>query len=205
MSIKKSARFLYRSIKGNLSVPAIIEFLQTRGYDVVFFNTPEGDDLLRRYGIKLNGAGSVTYCGVTKVVFADDTLHISDKLYALLHECGHIMLGHLVENQIHSISKRITENEAEAFVYEVLHLHRRPKRIPALVAIVFLLVFLFFGALFAFRSRPEDSEQNPIVYVTQDGTHYHRKSCLYATNFKTSKMYKSEAEITLLPCSFCNP
>lgn len=205
MIIQNNARILYKKTRGKITILNVIEFLKTCGYDVVFFNTPEGDELLARYGIELNGARSITYCGVTKVVFTDDTLHINDKLYALLHECGHIMLGHLEENQIHSIGKRITENEAEAFVYEVMHFHRRPKYIPALFAIVLSAILLFTGAYFAFPSSPEPEDSEQIVYVTQEGGHYHRKSCLYATNYKTSTMNKSEAELTLLPCSFCNP
>lgn len=48
------------------------------------------------------------------------------------------------------------------------------------------------------------SKNDPIVYVTEYGTKYHRAGCRYLWNSKIP-MRKSEAKKSYSPCSVCNP
>lgn len=48
------------------------------------------------------------------------------------------------------------------------------------------------------------SKNDPIVYVTEYGTKYHRSGCRYLWNSKIP-MKKSEAGKSYSPCSVCNP
>ena len=123
--IEKQVRLLHKSLKGEITVPAMIKYLERHGYNTVFFNTEDGDDLIRRCGIKRKGVPAFTYSGIVKVVFVDDLSPINEKIYNLLHECAHIVLGQMSEAEIHTLDKRSTENEAEAFAYAALHYRRR--------------------------------------------------------------------------------
>ncbi len=213
--INKQVKLLHKYTRGDITVQSIIKFLEYRGYDVVFFNTEDGDELLKKYGIILGRSKAITYCGITKIVFIDDSIHSNDKLYVLLHECGHILLGHINENQIHSIDKMSTENEAEAFAYKVLN-YSPPKTMRNILLSVLASVLIIAGTtlvcseLFAAPApssvvQTSSSFSDEIVYVTPTGAKYHRPSCYYAKHHSSSRMYKSEAEKTRTPCSMCNP
>lgn len=123
--IDKQVRLLHKSLKGEITVPGLIKYLEQFGYNTVFFNTEDGDDLIRRCGIERKGVPAFTYSGIVKVVFVDDLSPINEKIYSLLHECGHIVLGHMEELEYHSMDKRSTENEVEAFAYASLHYQSR--------------------------------------------------------------------------------
>lgn len=121
--MRKQVRLLHKSLRGEITVPGMIRYLERFGYNTVFFNTEEGNRITKAYGVDSmkNKVSSFVYNGGTKVVFVDDLSHISDKMHDLLHECGHITLGHMDEFEFHTIDKRTTECEAEAFAYAALH------------------------------------------------------------------------------------
>lgn len=213
--INKQVKLLHKHTHGDITVPGIIKFLEHRGYSVVFFNTEDGDALLLTYGITPNGAKAFTYCSTTNTVFVDNNLHMSDKLYSLLHECAHILLCHIGNDHIHLMDKRRTENEAEAFAYKVLN-YSPPKTIRNILFSVLALLLTIAGTtlvcsrLFAAPAPSSAvsataSFSDEIVYVTPTGKKYHRPTCYYAKHHSSSRMYRSEAEKTRTPCSMCNP
>lgn len=213
--LNKQVKLLHKYTRGDITVPNIIKFLEHRGYSVVFFNTEKGDALLASYNITMEDTSAFTVCGTTKTVFVDDLLHTNDKLYALLHECGHVVLEHIGRNQLRMQDERRTENEAEAFAYKVLN-YSPPKtmRNTLLSVLASVLIIacttLVCSRLFAAPApssvvQTSSSFSDEIVYVTPTGAKYHRESCYYAKHHNSSRMYKSEAEKTRTPCSMCNP
>lgn len=202
---------MYKGTKGNITIPGVIKFLESVGYSVVFFNTEEGDYLLQSYELYPCTANALTYCGNTKVVFVDNLLHPSDKLFALLHECGHILMGHLDD----MIDQHVYENEAEAFAYKVMH-YASPKTFQKVVFSIIVAVLIVVCTL-CFSCKPQDSMHktstqmissgvvDEIVYITPTGKKYHRASCYYAKHHNSTRVFKSEAEKTREPCSLCNP
>ncbi len=213
--INKQAKLLHKYTRGDITVASIIKFLERCGYSVVFFNTEKGDVLLSSYNIAPEETTAFTVCGTTKTVFVDDLLHTNDKLYALLHECGHIVLEHVGRNQLRMQDERRTENEAEAFAYKVLN-YSPPKTVRNILFSVLASVLIIAGTtlvcsrLFAAPApssvvQASASFSDEIVYVTPTGAKYHRQSCYYAKHHNSSRMYKSEAEKTRTPCSMCNP
>ncbi len=121
--MRKQVRLLHKSLRGEITVPGLIKYIERYGYNTVFFNTEDGDKLRKLYGLERGNAEAFSFYSITKIVFVDD--FSTDKIYLLLHECGHIVLKHIDENQLHSIDRRTTENEAEAFAYAALHYNRR--------------------------------------------------------------------------------
>lgn len=119
-NVNLNVKLLYRETNGTVTISSLAACLKRRGYDIVFFHTEEGDEILKAYGILPNKTRAFTVCGPLKIVFVDNNLHASDKLYSILHECGHIMLGHLESNG-YMLDKRKNENEAEAFAYGALN------------------------------------------------------------------------------------
>ena len=134
--IHNEAKKLYRSLKGNINIPSLIKYIEKFGYSVVFFHTEEGDEILRAYGLTHEDKKAFTYCGTTKMVFIDGNLPTRNQIYSLLHECGHISLRHIGDDDIDLFDSREIENEAEAFAYTVLNYHKIADKqfIPLFVA-----------------------------------------------------------------------
>lgn len=226
--IKKQSKFLYKKLKGKLEVLNVIDFLGTLGYDVIFFNETDRADLSRHYGIKLNDTKAITYFGDTRIVFVKDELSGADKLHLLFHECGHILLGHVEENQIHSIDSIQSENEAEVFAYEIMHYAKNKWKKPALFLSVILLLSLHIGVftntptannaieaaneatvkndyLVDVPPKTAVSQYDEVVYITRTGECYHTDSCRYITEHNSAQISKAEAQKTHRPCSICKP
>lgn len=212
--IYKKAKLLRKFTKGKISIPSLIKYLEKQGYSVVFFNTPEGNELLTLYGIEPGNARAFTYRGTTNVIFVDNTICTSDKLYSLLHECAHIVLGHIGSGEIEFIDKRAAENEAEAFAYFVMNYSaiRRKTVVRTLIASVALAAVLFLSSSLLTKARHSNSKgvytplsNDEIVYISETGAKYHRPSCRYAVDYNSSALTKSEAMKTHTPCSVCNP
>lgn len=220
--IEREVKILHKSTKGEITVQSIMRFLEHQGYSVVFFNTDEGDHLLRSYGLYPCKTNAITYCGNTKVVFVDENIHATDKLYALLHECGHILLNHLDD----MLNKRAYENEAEAFAYKALN-YSPPKTLRNVLLSLLAVALIIAGTVFFPQPDISPAIQNYVpteassdvnisritsnepvnesVYVTKSGTKYHRANCRYVKNKNASELQKIEAEKTHDPCSICKP
>ena len=207
--INNTSKKLHKSLKGNIDIPNLVKYLESIGYSVVFFNTEDGDELLKSYGINPGITKAFTYCGATKIIFVDGKLHTSDKLYSLLHECGHILLGHIGNNSIELLNKRSIENEAEAFVYAVLNYRGSAnKKSRSFIFIAILLVLSLFFAVkinSSYQFKSSTANYGEIVYITPTGTKYHRASCSYVKNSRTAKIEKVEAAKIHEPCNACNP
>ncbi len=212
-NIAKQSKLLYKSIKGDVSAPNIIKYLEKRGYSVVFFNTPKGDKLLETCGLEIGDTKAFTVCGTTKTVFVDDLLHVTDKVYALLHECAHIVLSHIGNNEIHLQNKRKTENEAEAFAYKVLN-YSPTRRIRNVIIAVLSSFLLIAGTYFCTEALTADSSpKTPVsaetlpemVYITSSGAKYHDKTCYYVEDRAVAELPKEEAQKIHTSCSMCNP
>lgn len=100
--------------------------LHRLGYVVVLFNTPEGDVEIERYNLITERIvlKAFTYYETARIVFIDANLHPEDRLYLLLHELGHIALGHLEGNKILNKSKYLLDIEADAFAYSIIRRRR---------------------------------------------------------------------------------
>lgn len=120
--VKRAAKKLKKDLHGCINIVTITEYLKGLGYAVVFFNTKNGDKLIKHYNLEefSNGKRAFSYSYDVNIVFINDELHIRDKIYSLLHELGHIALNHLGDNESQYSDKRMLEAEAEAFLYEVI-------------------------------------------------------------------------------------
>lgn len=220
--IQKEAKKLYRHLKGTVNIPNIISFIESKGYNVVFFNTEDGDDLIKRYGIDRKNVPSFIYTGTTRVVFVDDLIHPKDKLYCLLHEYGHLILNHIKESEIHTVSRWSTECEADAFAYFVMNYSpMKTLRSVVFALLSAVLIVICTRAYVAPTHEPymstevssavnvprvtSNSAAVQTVYVTPSGRKFHRANCRYVKSKDVAELARNEAEKTYDPCSVCNP
>ena len=224
--IQKEAKKLYRHLKGAVNIPNIISFIESKGYNVVFFNTEDGDDLIKRYGIDRKNVPSFIYTGTTRVVFVDDLIHPKDKLYCLLHEYGHLILNHVKESEIHTVSRWSTECEADAFAYFVMN-YSPTKAVRSAILPLLATVLIIIGTILctkanlspayeayvptevsSVRSVSPSTSSSVVaqtVYVTPSGKKFHRANCRYVKSKDVTELKRTEAEKTYDACSVCRP
>ena len=226
-NIKKQAYKLRKTVNGKIDIPNLISYLKLYGYSTVFYNTLEGDEILRAYKLPKNVEKAFTYCGSTSIVFLNNNLSTQDNIYSLLHEIAHIVLKHIGTGNIGLLNKREIKNEAEVFAYEVIHYKSNTKQI--LLAIVLILASFISGIAVSRISTPQPpetaetvsvsvhdnsvaevpvlsvDESNEFVYVTPTGKRYHRSDCRYVKNKNCTELNIEQAIKNYTPCKVCNP
>lgn len=202
--IRRAAIKFYRSLNGKVANQTVITALGKEGYDVVFYNTPEGDDMLARYGL-LKYAQTVkafTYCSSVKIVFVDESVSANEKLMALLHEVGHIKLGHVGTGSMHLFDNVVLDAEADAFALEVMN--PTPPASSLVVALSVFSILVSFG-VGCHLQQSIDFNGDSIVYITSAGEKYHRKDCIFTKDKDCAGIDKAQADNIFLPCLVCNP
>lgn len=227
----------FKSQIGAITVDNLESYLQNKNWLVVWLVPEEKNKYLERLQLEdyAKWRDSFLYDSKDlKIVFVRDELKPEDKLLCLLHELGHIELGHKGE------ATPGQERQAAVFAEYCLK-NEKPNRKKALVyacSAVFLLLLVasFFlsgddravpvslpdptpttPAVTAVPASPSpvitenpyigDSEQTDIVIITSTGEKYHRPDCQYVRDRdKTSEVTIAQAEeLGKEPCLVCRP
>lgn len=105
-----------------IELDTVIDILKQRGWDVHLYS--ESEDFIRSKRleeVRYTKNAFAVHDENIKAVFYDDELGVLDKLEALCHELGHIVLGHTghgVMGKAKSDTDAIHEKEADAFALE---------------------------------------------------------------------------------------
>lgn len=207
--VRATAKNFKNALHGDITLVNAVKYAGDIGYNVVFFKSLD-DKYLNMYGLVpvAQKTTSFTYSKMAHIIFVDDNLPHGSKLHRLLHELGHILLGHIGNGQIHLLNQDETESEAEAFVCEILY--KKSKSQTWLICIAaFIIVFAigFFAGHNIHNSSNGDATvtQTDIVYVTPAGQKYHRAGCIYTKGKDCTALSRSEAEKNYSPCAVCQP
>lgn len=209
--IRKTAIKFYKSLHGKPESARIIAALKKVGFEVVFFNTSDGDAIIKSYRLQELAASrdAFTCSGKSKqFVFINNNLSAIEKRNALLHETGHIMLGHVGSGEVCLLDNRVNEAEADAFMLEVL-CPTRTYHLPLALIIGVLVCALAFNlpgkqsSDLASVSIPQISEE--IVYITSTGSKYHTEGCIHTKDKNCAEIIRQQADKILSPCAICNP
>jgi len=136
----------------------------------------------------------------------------------ILHEIGHIILGHLTDNEVVEFTDQ-QENEANEFANEVRRIvafKPKQKRIATVTAVV-LAFLLSVSAVIqsaygesANTSMHVSGTQIPLsdteitVFVTKSGEKYHRENCPHIKDSETTELTVEDAErLGYEPCKSC--
>ncbi len=145
----------------------------------------------------------------TSLIFVSETLTPEEKRLALIHEIGHVMLGHMEYPQ--TIPSVVAEHDANEFVHYILN--------PPLVLAASIFVMrhartvLIIGAVIAGLSllgwivNYEKTEQSFYgeYYITESGSKYHLKDCTVIRNKQNVRRLTVEEYESgkFTPCKVC--
>ena len=177
------------------------QYLESSGWNVVLFNTPNGNSLVDKLGLQeytRRTDGFVYDVNYLRYVFINGQMSESDKLITLLHETGHIEL----KQDLAALDK-LDELNAWQFAYDVLfHSRNVIKKIIAFVITIVLTASLIHICHVASNNI---SNTKDTVYVTQSGEHYHTSDCYFVQNKDTVSLKLKEAQKQYDACAYCNP
>lgn len=198
------------------------------GYSIVFFNTPLGDIELERYNLlhRKSTHKAFTHSKTAKIIFLNSELSPDDRLYLLLHEIGHIVLGHVGDGRLMTRNQVLIEMEADKFAYSIIKGDKNKTPLILLISSIVLAIAIIFGVVYTNREDTSsewndydevfedeytvDNEtsgtEEDTVYLTPSGEKYHRKTCTFIKKAsRVKEMTRKRAELGHDPCSVCNP
>ena len=195
------------------SLDDLVSVVSDRGFEIVEFDPNDKAMEVLRERLRLTDSivaqeAFVYQNGEVRLLFLRDNLNGQEKLYAVAHELGHIVLGH------NNIKPSVTEeHDANEFSHYVLHpqmalqlrsmiLRHRRRTAVVLVGIVLVLLVIGYAMGASQRRRYTDG-----FFVTPSGTKYHRAACsIIQGRTNARKMTREEYESGKYePCALCVP
>ena len=195
----------------------LVYIIEDKGFEIIEYVNGENSSstrLIQRLALENYALANKAFtyqCGVSRFVFVNENLSVTEKLYALAHEVGHIFCGHLKEGNIECSVEE--EYEANEFAHAILHpsvwttilqwMKERKKSVC--IAIAFLLVVCIGVGIFTHIHRQQSYYGE--YYITDSGHKYHEKECIFVkdkTNVERlteEQYYSGEYE----PCQICLP
>ena len=219
MQAKKQAKeilFRYGIIFPTLE--NLLFIIEDQGYEILEYSNHDTTSATFQIIERLNlsslasiGQAFTYKNGEIRVVFICEELNANEKLYALSHELGHMMLGHMNNGYWgDNIEQEYLANEFAHYLLNSSFFLKTlvwTKRHTVSIRIAFISTFLIAAIIFAFmKILPKNASQGSF-YITHEGERYHQKECIFIKN-KTNirKMTEKELESEdYTPCQICLP
>lgn len=198
-----------------------IKHAEKLGYGVHFFSSTE-DEELARYNVaeKAYINNAFTYSKLAHIIFINAKLSYHERLHALLHEIGHIELGHIGNGTLYAQNSDYIEMEAEVFAYSLLE-NKKERKLHIIVVAICITIVSLAGMFLLSHNNPGNEITDPVstatpipieplaetdfVYVTPSGEKFHRADCRYTKDKDCITLTRKEANEKYGPCSVCRP
>lgn len=213
---KKAYKLLLQYKLSEITIDNLLFLLDETGYELIEY-TPGKNEEANIYLERLNLTNyaercpAFTYCkGSIKAVFMREDLSVEEKRYALAHEYGHIINGHL-ERKCSVDGNVSDEQEANEFAHYLLNpnliirlradLYNGKKKVIIAASTVVLIII----AVILLVGKIQSDKYYENYYVTDAGYKYHTKDCPYTKEKgNIRRMTKDEYETGLYsPCQVC--
>lgn len=217
--VKSAVKKFSKNVK-KIDFVNVENFAEKLGFAVIFFNTSEGDLVLLKcnYSEEDKKYKAFTHIGTAKIIFINNDVENESKLYLLLHEIGHILLGHIGNGQSKARNSILIDVETDAFVNEALH-YKKFNYWWVLYTVIVLFLGFFIGNVITNNImfpktdiKPTNTlndvisdNQNDTVYITPAGTKFHRIDCRYTKDKDCTAVSRAEAMQKYTPCKICKP
>ena len=183
-----SALQRYRLTKPSLD--DLITIATDSGYSVLDYSQSANESNIETIICELslesfarNGMSFVYKNNDIKLIFLCETMNTQEKQYALAHELGHILCGHLKDGYCSNKANLEEEFEANEFAHYLLHPERHRKAVITIrkhkVISIIIFAIIFFGIIsipVVKHIRISQSFYGE-YYVTENGEKYHIKNC----------------------------
>ena len=224
MDIGKDIRYKAKNLLleygiSKVTLENLIYIIEDQGFEIIEYSQRDRSDSVWTVLNTLNltayaesGKAFAYKCGKSKLLFVCEEMTADEKLYALAHEEGHIIFGHLCNGACdgNAVEEEYVANE---FAHYLLHpplllkfattVKSNKKKALWVALIALSLAVIIPLTVNIIQSRSYYGE----YYVTESGTKYHEKDCMTIkdrSNVRrlTEKDYYSGDDE---PCHVCLP
>ncbi len=223
MSIESEAKiraktFLLENRISHITLENIMFIMEQQGFQFVEYSQNYVNDAsweiikqLKLEQYALSGKAFAYKNGVTKLLFLCDEMTANEKLYALAHEEGHILCGHL--EPAYNGSSVEQEHLANEIAHYLIHpplftqlwiaTLERKKLVITIVAAILCVSLAIAAVILVGKENSYYGE----YYITENGSKYHKSDCMIIKDKANTKRlteadyYSGEYE----PCQVCLP
>ena len=224
MDISKDVRYKVKNLLlkygiGKATLENLIYIIEDQGFEIIEYSQQDRSDsvwtLLQTLNLTAyaeSGKAFAYRCGKNKLLFVCEEMTANEKLYALAHEEGHIIFGHLCSGACDSNAVE-EEYIANEFAHYLLHpplllrfaatAKSHKKKTMWIMIVALALVVIIPSTVSVIQSRSYYGE----YYVSESGTKYHEKDCMTIKDRSNVRRltekdyYSGDYE----PCQVCNP
>lgn len=209
--IKQESKRILKLLNYDVTLENLLATLQNDNREIYFYNNSNtiGDKIIDAIHEK-EYAQTVKSFSYEKdsqqFIFVKSNLDYNEKRFLILHELGHLLLGHNRHKVSYYETNLQCENEANSFANAVLnHRYNRQSKTIALFAGIILVGMACFAYL-GLNQTIEIKEDNSECFITATGDKYHIK-CDYLKDNKgvTWITIKEAKNRKLAPCKKCFP
>lgn len=185
----EASRLLKEYSISSPSLDDLIQIARANGYEIIDYspnNNPTNvTTLLHELSLEQLAATRRAFVfkrGEIRLLFVCDTMTSSEKRYAIAHELGHIVMGHL-KNGLCNDGEIEEEYEANEFAHYLL----RPgfavrgavwvRRHIVISILIVVLVVLGIAAIPVTARILKEQSYYGDYYITENGEKYHNKNC----------------------------
>lgn len=195
MDIGKDIRYKAKNLLleygiSKVTLENLIYIIEDQGFEIIEYSQRDRSDSIWTVLNTLNltayaesGKAFAYKCGKSKLLFVCEEMTADEKLYALAHEEGHIIFGHLCNGACdgNAVEEEYVTNE---FAHYLLHpplllkfattVKSNKKKALWVALIALSLAVIIPLTVNIIQSRSYYGE----YYVTESGTKYHEKDCM---------------------------
>ena len=195
MDIGKDIRYKAKNLLleygiSKVTLENLIYIIEDQGFEIIEYSQRDRSDGVWTVLNTLNltdyaesGKAFAYKCGKSKLLFVCEEMAADEKLYALAHEEGHIIFGHLCNGACdgNAVEEEYVANE---FAHYLLHpplllkfattvkSNKKKALWGALIALALAVIIPITVSVIQSRSYYGE------YYVTESGTKYHEKECM---------------------------
>ena len=216
---KKANEFIKFNQLKSITVDSLSEVIKKQGYILILFdkmlNSSDVETIVNNLNLQeyvLRSRGFTYTDNNYRLLFLNENLSDEEKVLVLAHEIGHIVFNHIKSGTVIG-NDVIEEYEANEFAHYLLNpnlmsktkimvfSHKRTIIIISIILLIVLLTGITIPIVKKCRSQYGD------YYVTDSGSKYHKKECIFVKDKKNvSKLIKEDFEAGLYDaCDMCLP
>lgn len=206
--IKQESKRILKLLNYDVTLENLLATLQNDNREIYFYNNSNtiGDKIIDAIHEK-EYAQTVKSFSYEKdsqqFIFVKSNLDYNEKRFLILHELGHLLLGHNRHKVSYYETNLQCENEANSFAHEVLnHRHIRQSKAIALLAGILLIASTYLGINYISEIQIE----NTACFITATGKRYHIDCEHLQDNYGVTWLTVKEATSQgFTPCKDCFP
>jgi len=216
---RKAKKLLLQYGISKLTLDNLLFIIESQGYEVIEYSQTDLTTSawmviknLNLHSYANSGKAFAYQNGRTKLLFICEELSADEKLYALAHEEGHILCGHLTTGVCDGnlVEQEYMANEVAHYLINpplylkawILLLEHKKVAVAVLSVIGILAIVLMLAMLIY-----QKSSYYGHYYVTENGTKYHEEDCMIIKDKTNTRRLTEEdyASGEYEPCQVCLP